>query len=160
MWVQYLGWERSLEKEMATHSSILFWKIPRTEEPVGLHSPQSRKELGMTEYTHIQSMPYFPEQGLNPCPLYLKFRLLTTGAPGKSPNVLLFTHVKLSQGTQMNKITRQLESCCPLYSQGPGRSPTYIPPSEHRVQPARPPHCPGRVCYMICSCLRVLQHLS
>ena len=64
------GWERSLEEEMATHSSILVWKIPRTEEPVGLHSPQSRKELGMTEYTHTQSMPYFPEQGLNPCPLY------------------------------------------------------------------------------------------
>ena len=30
---------RSLEKEMATHSSILAWKIPWTEEPGGLHSP-------------------------------------------------------------------------------------------------------------------------
>ena len=28
-----LGWEDSLEKEMATHSSIFFWKIPWTEEP-------------------------------------------------------------------------------------------------------------------------------
>ena len=36
MWetkVQFLGWEDALEKEMATHSSTLAWKIPRTEEP-------------------------------------------------------------------------------------------------------------------------------
>ena len=32
-WVQFLGWEDPLEKEMTTHSSILAWKIPRTEEP-------------------------------------------------------------------------------------------------------------------------------
>ena len=32
-WVQFLGWEDSLEKEMATHSRILAWKIPWTEEP-------------------------------------------------------------------------------------------------------------------------------
>ena len=32
-WVQFLGWEDSLEKEMATHSSILAWRIPPTEEP-------------------------------------------------------------------------------------------------------------------------------
>ena len=31
--VQSLGWEDPLEKEMATHSSILAWKIPWTEEP-------------------------------------------------------------------------------------------------------------------------------
>ena len=36
--VQSLGWEDSLEKEMATHSSILAWKIPWTEEPDGLQS--------------------------------------------------------------------------------------------------------------------------
>ena len=32
-WVQFLGPEDPLDKEMATHSSILAWKIPRTEEP-------------------------------------------------------------------------------------------------------------------------------
>ena len=32
-WVQSLGWEDLLEKDMATHSSILAWKIPWTEEP-------------------------------------------------------------------------------------------------------------------------------
>ena len=37
-WVQSLGWEDPLEKGMATHSSILAWKIPWTEEPGGLQS--------------------------------------------------------------------------------------------------------------------------
>ena len=37
-WVQSLGWEDLLEKEMATHSSILVWKIPWTEEPGRLQS--------------------------------------------------------------------------------------------------------------------------
>ena len=36
IWVQSLGWEDPLEKEMATHSSILAWKITGTEEPVRL----------------------------------------------------------------------------------------------------------------------------
>ena len=34
IWVRSLGWENHLEKEMATHSSILAWRIPWTEEPV------------------------------------------------------------------------------------------------------------------------------
>ena len=37
-WVQSLRWEDPLEKEMATHSSILAWRIPWTEEPSGLQS--------------------------------------------------------------------------------------------------------------------------
>ena len=36
--VQSLGWEDPLEKGMTTHSSILAWRIPRTEEPGGLES--------------------------------------------------------------------------------------------------------------------------
>ena len=35
-WVQSLGWEGPLEKGMATHSSILAWRTPWTEEPGGL----------------------------------------------------------------------------------------------------------------------------
>ena len=38
-----LGWEDPLEKEMAIHSSILIWKIPRTEEPGGLKSIGSQR---------------------------------------------------------------------------------------------------------------------
>ena len=44
--VRSLGQEYRLEEEMATHSSILAWRIPRTEEPGGLHSMGSQ-ELDM-----------------------------------------------------------------------------------------------------------------
>ena len=46
MWetqVQSLGWEDPLEKGMAIHSSILAWRIPRTEEPGGLPSMGSQR---------------------------------------------------------------------------------------------------------------------
>ena len=42
-WVQSLGWEDPLGKEMATHSSILAWIIPWTEEPGGLQSMGSQR---------------------------------------------------------------------------------------------------------------------
>ena len=38
IWVLSLGQEEALEKNMATHSSILAWEIPWTEEPGGLHT--------------------------------------------------------------------------------------------------------------------------
>ena len=41
--VQSLGWEDPLEKEMATHSNILAWRIPWTEEPGGLQSIGSQR---------------------------------------------------------------------------------------------------------------------
>ena len=42
-WVRSLGGEDPLEEEMATHSSILAWEIPRTEEPSGLQSIRSQR---------------------------------------------------------------------------------------------------------------------
>ena len=42
-WVQSLGWEDPLKKEMATHSSILAWKISWTEESGGLQSMGSQR---------------------------------------------------------------------------------------------------------------------
>ena len=42
-WVRSLGWEDPLEKEMATHSSSLAWRIPWTEEPGGLQSTGSQR---------------------------------------------------------------------------------------------------------------------
>ena len=42
-WVESLGQEDPMEKEMATHSSILAWRIPGTEEPGGLQSVWSQK---------------------------------------------------------------------------------------------------------------------
>ena len=46
-WVRSLGWEDPLEKEMATHSSTLAWKIPWTEKPGRLQS------MGLTVHIYI-----------------------------------------------------------------------------------------------------------
>ena len=43
MWVPSLGLEDPLEEEVATHSSILVWRIPWTEEPGGLQSTASQR---------------------------------------------------------------------------------------------------------------------
>ena len=51
-WVRSLGWEDPLEKDMATHSSTLAWKIPWREEPGGLQS-MGCKESEMTERFHF-----------------------------------------------------------------------------------------------------------
>ena len=48
-WVQSLAQEDPLEKEMATHSSILSWRIPRMEG----YSPRGRKESDTTERPHF-----------------------------------------------------------------------------------------------------------
>ena len=58
MWVQSLGQEDPLEKGMATHSSILAWRIPRTEEPGRLQSMGS-KELDKTEHAGRQAVFQF-----------------------------------------------------------------------------------------------------
>ena len=52
--VQSLGWEDHLEKEKATHSSILAWKIPWMEELVG-YNPWGRRESDTTERLHFLS---------------------------------------------------------------------------------------------------------
>ena len=61
-WVPSLCWEDSLEKEMATHSSILAWEIPWTEEPGGLQS-MGHKESDTTERLHFHFQ----------CPIFLPF---------------------------------------------------------------------------------------
>ena len=56
--VPSLGWEEPLEEVMATHSSILAWRIPWTEEPGGYGS-RGCKELDVTEqltHTHIKHL--------------------------------------------------------------------------------------------------------
>ena len=60
MWVQSLGQEDHLEKKMATHFSILAWKIPWTEEPSSLQSMGSQKKSDMTlrlnNYNYVLTM--------------------------------------------------------------------------------------------------------
>ena len=52
-WVRSLGWEDSLEREMATHSSTLPLKIPWMEELGAGYCPWGRKESGTTERLHF-----------------------------------------------------------------------------------------------------------
>ena len=60
-WVRSLGWEDPLEKGMATHSSLLAWRIPGTEEPGGLQSVGSqrvgrdRSGIACTRFYHPDS---------------------------------------------------------------------------------------------------------
>ena len=55
--VQLLGWEDPLEKGMATHSSILAWRISWTEEPGGLRSMWSHR-VDTTEATQLTHMNF------------------------------------------------------------------------------------------------------
>ena len=53
-WLRSLGWEDPLKKEMATHSSILAWEIPRTEDSGGLQSMRSQR-VGRNEATEHEN---------------------------------------------------------------------------------------------------------
>ena len=57
--VQFLGWEDPLEKEIATHSSVLAWEIPWTEEPGGLPSTGMQR-AGHNLVTKEQQQVGFP----------------------------------------------------------------------------------------------------
>ena len=52
-WVQSLGWEDPLEKEIAIHSRILAWKIPWTEEPARLQSMASQRVGRLSDFTSL-----------------------------------------------------------------------------------------------------------
>ena len=59
MWLWFLGQEDSLEEGMATHSSILAWRITLTEEPVGLQSIElCRVRFGWSNWGHMHSGSY------------------------------------------------------------------------------------------------------
>ena len=61
MWVQSPGWEDPLEKGMVTHSRILAWEIPWTEEPGGLQSMGSLR-VGWDFVTKPQQPYYYCSQ--------------------------------------------------------------------------------------------------
>ena len=56
IWVRSLGQEDPLEKELATHSSILAWRIPWVEEPGGLQSMGSQTVGMIEQLTHIHTL--------------------------------------------------------------------------------------------------------
>ena len=70
--VRSLCWENPLEEEMATHSNILAQKIPWTEEPCGLYSPQGGKELDTTEHACTHTVYLLIQTHLS-LPLFLSF---------------------------------------------------------------------------------------
>ena len=61
-WVQSLGWEDPLEKEMETHSSILAWKIPWTEEPGRLQSVRgvAKSRTQLSDFTWSLGLGHDP----------------------------------------------------------------------------------------------------
>ena len=61
IWVQSLGQEDPLEEGMATHSSILAWEIPWTQEPGRLHS-MGVTESNKTEHTHYTNVIYYMDR--------------------------------------------------------------------------------------------------
>ena len=74
--VQSLGWEDPLEKEMATHSSILTWRIPWQRSLVG-YSPWGRKELDMTEQLQIHTYIHLERKTMTNLDSILKSRDIT-----------------------------------------------------------------------------------
>ena len=113
---------------MASHSSILAWRIPWTEEPCGLYGPQRHKKLVITEatqHTHIHTRPT-AQPALNECvPNYLGwlislfefFRKMEQKNPHEifgQPNIfLLKTLLCLPQKSiaSRNSLTRDTLSC-------------------------------------------------
>ena len=74
-WVQFLGREDALEKEMSTHSRILAWITPRTEEPGGLQSmwPQSQTHLS---HWHLLFIFHVGGTGMGKLPILLKMKMI------------------------------------------------------------------------------------
>ena len=53
-WVRSLGWEDPLEKGLATHASVLAWRIPWTEEPGGLQSMGSKSQTQLSDLQFLE----------------------------------------------------------------------------------------------------------
>ena len=98
-WVQFLGWEDPLEKGIATHSSILAWRMPQTEEPGELQSMGSqrvRHDWGSHTHTHILNL-YIVKREQLPTPVFWSGEfhgLCTAHGVAKSWTWLTFTYIK------------------------------------------------------------------
>ena len=58
-WVQFLGWEDALEKEMATHSSILAWRIPMDRRELCRLLSMGSQESDMTEWLSLHFTSFY-----------------------------------------------------------------------------------------------------
>ena len=69
-WIWSPGWEDPLEKEMATHSSILAWKIPRMEEPRRLQVHGiAKSRTRLSKFTSVESLSCLPMEAFLPLEL-------------------------------------------------------------------------------------------
>ena len=118
-----------VEKEMATHSSTLAWRIPWMEEPDGLQSMGSQRVRHdwATSLWHVGSL--FSNPGWNPCLLHWKHGVLNTGPPGKSWLLLLLLFLPMLSGLwDLSSLTRDQThapcngKCWVLTSGPPGKS--------------------------------------
>ena len=80
--VRSLGRKDALEKKLAAHSSILAWKIPRTEEPGRLQSTGMQKRHLVTKRAQMWDLS--SSTGAKPGPPALEGEALTSGLSGKS----------------------------------------------------------------------------
>ena len=83
-WFPTVGWEDSLEKEVATHSSTLALKIPWTEELGAGYYPWGHKESGTTERLHFH---FHPDNGLNSSQRNVTWFTLLPGLASKIPSL-------------------------------------------------------------------------
>ena len=101
--LQSLGWEDPLEKKIATHSSILAWRISWREEPGGLQSTGPQRvghdwATSLSQYCYCFMFWLFgskacgslaPRTGIKPAPPALEGEVLATGQPGRFPESIL-----------------------------------------------------------------------
>ena len=132
MWVQSLSWEDPLEKEMATHSSILAWRIPRTEEPCGLQSMGSqrvRHDWATEEHFILHQVTdlrlLFEFLGWCFCVLYFFFKLYKI--------VLVLPNIKMD--------LPQVYMCSPSWTLLPPPSPYHPSGSSQCTSPKHPVSC-------------------
>ena len=83
-WVRSLGWEDSLEKEMATHSSVLAWKTPWTVACTKLLHPRDFPDKSIGVSCHFLLQGIFLTQGSNPGLLHCRQMLYRLGHQGSS----------------------------------------------------------------------------
>ena len=100
-WVRFLGWEDPLEKEMATQSSILAWKIPWTEEPGGLQSMGSQR---IAQDRATKDSAGWMASYVSQCSVFLCFPVLCLG----SKIWLWISDVRSSQSIEEDEIQWQL----------------------------------------------------
>ena len=121
--VRSLDWEDPLEEGMATHSSILAWRIPWTEEPGGLQSMGShrvRHDWATNTFT-LQSFTYFTNLTL----LISFISLITWKNLSQSPSLQEWAHQAFHEHCQFSSVTQLCPTLCNPMDCSTPRLPVY-----------------------------------